>query len=69
MTINIYASAGELVRTISPGFRNKGSYLSRSRAAHWDGRDENGELVAAGIYFYQIQAGSFFQVGKMVLKK
>jgi len=33
----------------------------------WDGRLQNGRLAANGIYFYQIQAGSFRQTRKMLV--
>jgi len=35
----------------------------------WDGRDRNGELCAAGVYFYQLSAGDFVAAKKMVLLK
>ncbi len=42
---------------------------SRSRAAHWDGRNAYGERVANGIYFYQLQADSVSFLRKMVILK
>jgi len=35
----------------------------------WDGRDEHGQAVASGVYFYKLVAGDFRQVKKMVLLK
>jgi flagellar hook assembly protein FlgD len=35
----------------------------------WTGRDDRGGLVAAGVYFYRIQAGDFSQTQKMTLVK
>jgi hypothetical protein len=35
----------------------------------WDGRDEEGELVASGVYLYRLQAGESSAVKKMLLVK
>ncbi len=32
----------------------------------WDGRDDRGKLVAAGIYFYQLQSGKFSSAKRMI---
>jgi hypothetical protein len=69
VTIRIYDSVGRLVRRINLGHLRPGYYLNRDRAAYWDGRNELGEQVASGIYFYQIQAGSFTKTKRMVLLK
>ena len=44
-------------------------YQSRSCAAYWDGRNNVGELVASGIYFYSLTAGEFTSTRKMVIRK
>ncbi|HHE38243.1 MAG TPA: T9SS type A sorting domain-containing protein [Candidatus Cloacimonetes bacterium] len=33
----------------------------------WNGKDENGSPVAAGIYFYQLQTDDFSAMKKMIL--
>jgi len=67
--IRIYAASGELVRDLSLGYKPAGLYVSRDRAAHWDGRNEAGERVASGLYFYTIQTGNYVATKKMVIEK
>ena len=57
--IRIYDSMGQRVRALDLGQRPAGSYLSRNRAAYWDGRNTLGERVATGVYFYRLEAGGF----------
>jgi hypothetical protein len=35
--------------------------------AQWDGRDQNGRLVPAGIYFARLTSGSFHAKARVVL--
>ena len=69
VTIRIYDSLGRLVRTIKLGHLRPGYYTTRDRAAYWDGRNELGERVASGVYFYELRAGSFAKVRRMVILK
>ena len=39
------------------------------KSIQWNGRNDMGQTVSAGMYFYRIQAGSFSKVQKMVLLK
>jgi hypothetical protein len=57
------------VRTLSLGQRSAGFYLGRIKAAYWDGHNDAGEKVASGIYFYQIKAGDFSAMRKMLIVK
>jgi murein DD-endopeptidase MepM/ murein hydrolase activator NlpD/chitodextrinase len=66
VTVNIYAATGQFVRTLNLGKKPAGLYLSKDKAAHWDGRDENGESVSSGVYFYTLGAGGFRTTRKMV---
>ena len=48
---------GKLVRTLTLGHQAAGIYQNRSRAVYWDGRNQLGESVASGVYFYTLKAG------------
>ena len=69
VTLHIYAVDGTLVRTLALGHQAAGLYQSRSRAAHWDGKNEFGESVASGLYFYTLTAGDFSATRKMLIRK
>ena len=69
VTVRIYAVSGTLVRTLHLGYQPAGIYQSRSRAAYWDGKNELGESVASGIYFYTLRAGDFIGTRKMLITK
>lgn len=65
--IGIYTFAGQLVRTLKLGHKEAGFYVGKEKAAHWDGRNEAGESVASGVYFYYISAGEFKSTRKMIV--
>ena len=69
VTLRIYAVNGELVRTLDLGHKPAGIYQNRSRAVYWDGKNEVGESVASGIYFYTLTAGDFTATRKMLIRK
>ena len=69
VTLRIYAVSGTLVRTLHLGHQSAGIYQERSRAAYWDGKNELGESVASGIYFYTLTAGDFTATRKMLIRK
>ncbi|MBI1923047.1 T9SS type A sorting domain-containing protein [Candidatus Poribacteria bacterium] len=69
VTIEIYNMAGRLVRMLDLGDQPAGTYLTRSRAAYWDGRNDRGERVASGIYFYTLKAGEYTATRRMVILK
>ena len=69
VTLTIYAVNGQVVRTLALGHQIVGIYHSRSRAAYWDGRNEQGERVASGIYFYTLSTGDFTATRKMLIQK
>ena len=67
--LTIYDIQGRVVRTLSLGHQAAGIYQTRSRAAHWDGRNALGEPVASGVYFYTLTAGDFTVTRKMLIRK
>ena len=69
VTIRIYSAAGQLVGILDLGHKPAGLYTTKEKAAHWDGKNEAGEPVSSGVYFYTIQAGQFIAKGKMVIAR
>ena len=69
VTLSIYDATGERIRTLSLGVQVAGFYQSRSRAAYWDGRNDLGEQVSSGVYFYQLSTPSEHQIKRMVIVK
>ena len=67
--LTIYDTKGELVRRLDLGYQPVGYYIDRAKAAYWDGRNESGESVASGIYFYQLRAGDYTALRRMVIVK
>ncbi|MCZ6679108.1 MAG: T9SS type A sorting domain-containing protein [Candidatus Poribacteria bacterium] len=67
--IEIYNTLGQAVRTLDLGHHAAGIYVSRGRAAYWDGTNNFGERVASGVYFYAIQTEDYHAVKRMVILK
>jgi hypothetical protein len=64
VTVYIYNILGKKVKKILEERLKAGHY-----AIDWDGKDEKGNEVSSGIYFYRVQTGSEAQTKKMVLLK
>ena len=69
VTVRIYSVKGILVRTLPLGQIPAGIYTGRGRAAYWDGKNDVGESVASGLYFYTLTAGDFTATRKMLIRK
>lgn len=69
VTLRIYEVNGTLVRTLDLGHQPAGRYHDQNRAAYWDGKNEVGEHVASGLYFYQLQVDGVSYLRKMVILK
>jgi len=55
---------GQRVTTLIDGTLEAGYHQIR-----WNGTESNGREVAAGVYFYRLQAGDFVKTKKMLLLK
>ena len=69
VTLTIYGANGQLVRTLTLGYQAAGVYHRKGRAAYWDGKNDFGERVASGLYFYTLTAGDFTATGRMLIVK
>lgn len=73
--LRIFDIRGRLIRTMTIGFQQAGLYITKTKAAYWDGIDNFGMKVASGIYFYnltgKIEDGNRFAtpMRKMVILK
>jgi len=64
VSLIIYNILGEKVKTLANVEMDAGT-----QSIHWNGRDEAGNPVASGVYFYRLKTATFDQTMKMVLMK
>jgi hypothetical protein len=64
VSLSIYNVLGRRVKTLFDGHQEAGM-----QTLLWDGRDDDGEQLSSGIYFYRLQADNFHQTKKMTLVK
>ena len=62
VALRIFDVAGQVVRSLADDVREPGRYT-----AEWDGTDSQGRSVASGVYLYQLRAGEFSAVRRMLL--
>ena len=67
--LTIYDVTGNVVRVISVGYMQAGSYVGQSKAIYWDGRTDLGEPVASGTYFYTLTTHDYTSTQKMIILK
>lgn len=60
----VYNITGQRVKTLLNGPRQAGLHN-----VVWDGRDESGNSVASGIYFYRMETADYTESKQMVLLK
>ena len=65
VTVTIYDVQDQLIRQLELGMVMAGRYVTAGQAVYWDGKTANGETVASGTYFYQIEAGGYTETRKM----
>ena len=64
VSINIFDVKGGKVIELFNNYRSAGIY-----SIDWNGQNERGVQVSAGVYLYSIEAGEFRQTKKMILLK
>ena len=69
VTLTIYDTNGQPVRQFGLGHQAAGRYQDRSRAIYWNGKNEFGEQVASGVYFYYLSADGYSATRKMLILK
>lgn len=62
VAIDIYNMLGQRIRRLIRFTHFPGSFNQK-----WDGRNDAGNLVSSGYYFYRMQMGERYQTGKMLL--
>ncbi len=64
IAINVFNILGQKVATIADGEMSSGAHV-----VMWDGRNQHGEVMPSGVYFYKLSTPNFTAVKKMVLLK
>ncbi len=62
--IYIYNTLGQLVKTIDRGENSIGMHT-----VEWDGKNDDGDSLSSGVYFYQLRTKNFNKTMKMLLVK
>jgi len=65
----IYDHSGLEIQEINLGLVSQGNYISKEKSIYWDGRNQHGEKVASGIYFYRLDTTDIMQTKKMIILK
>jgi predicted outer membrane repeat protein len=64
INLEIYNARGQMIRTLL-----QENLPSGEHSILWNGKDEQGNTLNSGIYFYRIQSASTTSVNKMILMK
>ena len=60
--LTVFNTLGQKIRTLVDETKTTGLHT-----VQWDGRNNMGEQVSSGLYFYRIEAGSFVQTKRMMM--
>jgi hypothetical protein len=63
VTIRVFDAAGRMVKTLVDQFVD----MPGRHAVTWDGRSDSGAQLPTGVYFYEMRAGGFNAMRKMIL--
>ena len=69
VSLTIFDANGVLVRSLDLGHQTAGHYVDLSSAAYWDGRNQDSESVASGLYFYTLSTEDFKATRRMLINK
>ncbi len=64
ISIKIYNISGQLIKEINREHNHAGEY-----EVIWDGKNNYGQKISSGAYFYQLTAGKYTEAKKMILIK
>jgi hypothetical protein len=67
VTLVIYDMSGRALRRFHLHDQLAGEYKDKGQAIYWDGKNEAGEPVSSGVYFYSLQAAGASQTRKLVI--
>ena len=68
VNLQVYDITGRLVKTLVDNqFRTPGS--TAGYTVTWNGLDDRGQKVSAGLYIYRLQSGTMSMTNKMILLK
>jgi hypothetical protein len=62
--LRIYNIQGQMIQTLVDGTVSAGRHSET-----WDGHDSQGQRVSAGIYFCEMQSGSFVATSKLMISR
>jgi TolB protein len=67
VSITLYDARGSAVRTLRLGGRLAGFHVGRADAGYWDGRNDLGEPVSSGVYYYEFRAGTHRSLRRLMI--
>jgi flagellar hook assembly protein FlgD len=62
VVLKVYSPLGEEIKILVNEVKSEGPH-----STYWDGRDNNGNQVSSGLYFYRLETDRYVQTRKMIL--